>query len=91
MIELTRQFGRYGYCQLATVKRNADWHVNEKRVERLWVREGLKVPFKQPNKGRLWQTTGRTRLSLGIAIMPGHTTFCMTGRTITWPLGHRAS
>jgi len=33
---------------------NAGWHVNHKRVERIWRREGLKVPQKQKKKGRLW-------------------------------------
>jgi hypothetical protein len=32
--------------------------VNRKRVERLWRREGLKVPRKQPKKGRLWLDDG---------------------------------
>jgi transposase InsO family protein len=32
--------------------------VNHKRVERLWRREGLKVPQKQPKRGRLWLTNG---------------------------------
>ena len=32
---------------------NAGWHVNHKRVERIWRREGLKVPLKQAEKGRL--------------------------------------
>ncbi|WP_246100963.1 IS3 family transposase, partial [Palleronia caenipelagi] len=30
----------------------------DKRVERLWRREGLKVPMKQPRKGRLWLNDG---------------------------------
>ena len=30
------------------------WHVNDKRVERIWRREGLKVPAKQPKRKRLW-------------------------------------
>jgi transposase InsO family protein len=34
------------------------WQVNHKRVERLWRREGLKVPAKQPKRGRLWLTDG---------------------------------
>ena len=34
------------------------WQVNDKRVERLWRREGLKVPVKQPKKGRLWLNDG---------------------------------
>ena len=37
---------------------NAGWHVNHKRVERIWRREGLKVPHKQPKKGRLWMNDG---------------------------------
>ena len=32
--------------------------MNDKRVERLWRREGLKVPMKQPKKGRLWTKDG---------------------------------
>ncbi len=54
MIELARQFGRYGYRRIAALLRDAGWEVNDKRVERLWRREGLKVPMKQPKKGRLW-------------------------------------
>lgn len=38
--------------------RDAGWLVNDKRVERLWRREGLKVPMKQPKKGRLWLNDG---------------------------------
>ena len=30
------------------------WRVNHKRVERIWRREGLKVPKKQPKRSRLW-------------------------------------
>jgi transposase InsO family protein len=32
--------------------------VNDKRVERIWRREGLKVPARQPKRGRLWLTDG---------------------------------
>ena len=38
--------------------REAGWHLNDKRVERLWRREGLKVPMKQPKRGRLWLNDG---------------------------------
>ena len=34
------------------------WVVNHKRVERIWREEGLKVPKKQPKRGRLWLTDG---------------------------------
>jgi transposase InsO family protein len=36
----------------------ADRVVNVKRVERIWRREGLKVPQKQPKRGRLWLYDG---------------------------------
>ena len=58
MIELTRQYGRYGYRRVAALLRDAGWQVNDQRVERLWRREGLKVPMKQPKKGRLWMNDG---------------------------------
>ena len=58
MIELTRQYGRYGYRRIAALLRDAGWQVNDKRIERLWRREGLKVPMKQPKKGRLWLNDG---------------------------------
>ncbi len=48
MIELTRRYGRYGYRRIAALLRDAGWLVNDKRVERLWRREVLKVPVKQP-------------------------------------------
>ena len=38
--------------------RNEGWKVNHKRVERLWRREGLKVPKKQPKRRRLWLNDG---------------------------------
>ena len=58
MIELARQYGRYGYRRIAALLRDAGWQVNDKRVERLWRREGLKAPMKQPKKGRLWLNDG---------------------------------
>ena len=38
--------------------RQAGWVVNHKRVERIWRREGLRVPQKQPKRGRLWLNDG---------------------------------
>jgi transposase InsO family protein len=36
----------------------AGWAVNHKRVERIWRGEGLKVPKRQPERGRLWLADG---------------------------------
>ena len=58
MIALARQYGRYGYRKITEFLRRAGWQVNDKRVERLWRREGLKVPAKQPKRGRLWLADG---------------------------------
>ena len=59
MIERARQYGRYGYRRIAAMLRDAGWQqLNDKRVERLWRCEGLKVPMKQPKRGRLWLNDG---------------------------------
>ncbi len=39
MIELARQYGRYGYRGIAALLRDAGWLASDKRVERLWRRE----------------------------------------------------
>ena len=58
IIALATQYGRYGYRRITALLREAGWLVNKKRVERIWRREGLKVPQKQPKKGRLWLNDG---------------------------------
>ena len=58
LVELARRYGRYGYRKIAALLRDAGWVVNDKRVERIWRREGLKVPTKQPKRGRLWLNDG---------------------------------
>jgi putative transposase len=58
IIALARQYARYGYRKIAELLRQAGWLVNDKRVERIWRREGLKVPAKQPKRGRLWLNDG---------------------------------
>jgi transposase InsO family protein len=58
IIELARQYGRYGYRRITAMLRGAGWVVNKKRVERIWRCEGLKVPAKQPKRGRLWLNGG---------------------------------
>ena len=58
MSELARRYSRYGYRRIAALLRDAGWQVNDKRALRLWRREGLKVPGKQPKRGRLWLNDG---------------------------------
>jgi len=58
IIELATRYGRYGYRRITAMLRQEGWLVNHKRVERIWRREGLKVPKKQPKRRRLWLNDG---------------------------------
>ena len=58
MVELASQYGRYGDRLITGMLRNEDWQANHKRIERLWRREGLEVPHKQPKRSRLWLNDG---------------------------------
>ncbi len=58
IIHLAERFGRYGYRRITALLRRDGWYVNEKRVYRIWRREGLKVPMKQPKRSRLWLNDG---------------------------------
>ncbi len=58
MIDLTKQYGRYGYRRITALLQSEGFKVNHKRIERLWRREGLKVPQKQPKRKRLWLNDG---------------------------------
>ena len=58
IIELAGRYGRYGYRMVTGMLNNSGWHVNHKRVERIWRQEGLKIPQKQMKKGRLWLSDG---------------------------------
>ena len=58
IIDLAATYGRYGYRRITALLRAQGWHVNHKRVARIWRREGLKVPTKQPKRGRLWLNDG---------------------------------
>lgn len=57
-IELACDYGRYGYRRVTELLRREGWAVNHKRVERIWGREGLKVPRRQPKRRRLWLNDG---------------------------------
>jgi len=58
IVRLASQYGRYGYRRITDLLQAEGWQVNHKRVERIWRREGLKVPKKQPKRGRLWLNDG---------------------------------
>ena len=58
VIRLASRFGRYGYRRITNLLHIEGWRVNHKRVERIWRQEGLKVPRRQPKRGRLWFNDG---------------------------------
>jgi len=58
IVTLASQYGRYGYRRITAMLQREGWQVNHKRVERIWRQEGLKVPAKQPKRGRLWLNDG---------------------------------
>ncbi len=58
IVQLASCYGRYGYRRITALLRHEGWRVNHKRVERIWRSLGLKVPKKQPKRGRLWLNDG---------------------------------
>ena len=59
VINLAEKYGRYGYRRIIAPLLNREgWRVSVGRVYRIWRREGLKVPQKQPKRGRLWLDDG---------------------------------
>ena len=58
IVALASEYGRYGYRRVTKMLKAAGWNVNHKRAARIWRREGLKVPKKQPRRARLWLNDG---------------------------------
>lgn len=58
IVRLAFKYGRYGYRRITALLRAEGWHVNHKRVERIWREEGLKVPQKQKKRKRLYLNDG---------------------------------
>ena len=58
IVALATQYGRYGYRRITALLHAEGWACNHKRVERIWRSEGLKVPARQPKRGRLWLNDG---------------------------------
>src|SRR6202789_3801418 len=56
--KIASQYGRYGYRRITALLVRAGWKVGKDRVERIWRREGLKIPKRQKPRGRLWLNDG---------------------------------
>jgi transposase InsO family protein len=57
-VSLASEYGRYGYRRITALLQAAGWPVGKDRVQRIWRREGLKVPKKHRPRGRLWLNDG---------------------------------
>ena len=51
--ELSRRYPRYGYRRVCHILIREGWHVNIKRIHRLWRKEGLQVRQKKYRKRAL--------------------------------------
>ena len=59
VIRMAGTYGRYGYRFIASMMRSAGWgQATTAKVARIWRQEGLKIPQKQPPRGRLWLNDG---------------------------------
>jgi putative transposase len=58
IVALASEYGRYGYRRITALLQDAGWQVGRDRVQRIWRREGLKVPQKQRPRRRLWLNDG---------------------------------
>jgi putative transposase len=48
--ELAKKYKRYGYRMITAKLRQEGWNVNHKRVQRIWQKEGLQVPYRRKFK-----------------------------------------
>ena len=58
ILALASKYGRFGYRRITALLKLAGWQVGKDRVQRIWRREGLKVPVRQKPRGRLWLNDG---------------------------------
>ena len=81
IVGLATRFDRYGYRRITALLRLAGWKANHKRVERIWRRKGLRVPARQPRRGRLWLSYGSCLRAEAREekTMYGPTTLCRSG------------
>ena len=71
MLELARERPRFGYRRIAVLLQRECYRVNVKRVYRLWLSEGLKVPKRTSKKSEPWATAAMRATSVA---PPGRTT-----------------
>ena len=78
ILQLASAYGRYGYRRITALLRDLGWQVGKDRVQRIWRREGLKVPQKF-EKGatltfRLVQKIGQVTVIVFMTLTPDFVT-----------------
>ncbi|KNY20064.1 integrase [Methylobacterium sp. ARG-1] len=58
IVALASDYGRYGYRRVTALLQTGGWQVGKDRVQRIWRREGLKVPSRHKPRSRLWLNDG---------------------------------
>jgi putative transposase len=58
ILSLACQYGRYGYRRITAMLNRGGFRIGKDRVQRIWRREGLKVPAKHRPRARLWLNDG---------------------------------
>jgi len=68
--EFAKRHKRYGYRMITAKLRQAGWIVNHKRVQRIWQKEGLQVPYRR----RFKKAKGNSENSCAVkkASFPNH-------------------
>ena len=68
--KLAKKHKRYGYRMITAKLRQAGWNVNHKRVQRIWQKEGLQVPYRRKFK----KAKGDSQNSCAVrkALFPNH-------------------
>jgi hypothetical protein len=71
--DFSRRRPRWGWRRAARAARDAGWRANDKRIHRLWIAEGLRVPYRK-----------RKRQLGGIGVAVG--AFCPIRPNVVWAL-----
>jgi len=71
--DFSRRRPRWGWRRAARAAKDAGWRVNAKRVHRLWIAEGLRVPYRK-----------RKRPLRGIGVAVG--AFCPIAPNVVWAM-----
>jgi putative transposase len=48
--DFSRRRPRWGWRRAARAAKDAGWRINAKRIHRLWIAEGLRVPYRKRKK-----------------------------------------